>query len=1056
MPLFERDRYQRLDGAGGGPGRRSSSFCSSATIVIFVALCLVGAWMMASSNNIPVNVTPENKSEAKEQKSVDLADSIKGGGGAGAGGSDTTRASDEGDDTGKKDEGGVHKPQVKDEARGIGKRDGGGSGDTPQTKDDAGDTGKKDDDDGGDTPQTKDDAGDTGRKDDDASGATQTTDGASNDDSNRSDAAGTTDATASNTTRGAGAEETGKPAGGAVAEGETPSKNQTFSDENGKTEGGEVAKPEDPDKKVEQRAEEAATKGKEAAAKADKNAEEASTDAEDTGGQADKNAEATSTDAKDTGGQTEDNDKAASTDDKDDTGGQTDKSDQEASTTDANDTTGQAAAKETGGPAKNQTTSDGASGKMDGLESVKEDGKVAEKSSEDVAGDDNDGGKVESTGDDTGAGAASKNETVGDESVAPKTTTAFAAANAANATISQDTKNVGINSSSSTDESKSEAGGGDAAEKAELLPSGQADLLNETASAVAQGGTFPTQAAESSEEKKKNKKKKKNKDKDKKGVAAGDMTAAHTWKLCNVTAGADYIPCLDNEAAIKKLKTTKHYEHRERHCPAAAPTCLVPLPEGYRQPIQWPHSRDKIWYHNVPHTMLASYKGHQNWVKVSGEHLTFPGGGTQFKNGALHYIELIQEALPEVAWGRRSRVVLDVGCGVASFGGFLFDKDALTMSFAPKDEHEAQVQFALERGIPAVSAVMGTKRLPFPGNVFDAVHCARCRVPWHIEGGKLLLEVNRLLRPGGLFIWSATPVYRKNPEDVGIWHAMAALTKSMCWEMLKRTSDTVDQTAMVIFKKPTSNDCFDARTRPEPPLCEASDDQNAAWNITLRACMHRVPTDPSARGSQWPAQWPDRLATTPYWLSSDQVGVYGKPAPADFAADNEHWKKVVENSYLNGMGIDWKNVRNVMDMRAVYGGFAAALREMKVWVMNVVTINSPDTLPIIYERGLFGMYHDWCESFSTYPRSYDLVHADHLFSRLKRRCKLLPVMVEVDRILRPEGKLIVRDNKATAKEVQSIAKSLHWEVRMTVSKQGEELLCLKKTTWRPKEVEALS
>jgi hypothetical protein len=65
--------------------------------------------------------------------------------------------------------------------------------------------------------------------------------------------------------------------------------------------------------------------------------------------------------------------------------------------------------------------------------------------------------------------------------------------------------------------------------------------------------------------------------------------------------------------------------------------------------------------------------------------------------------------------------------------------------------------------------------------------------------------------------------------------------------------------------------------------------------------------------------------------------------------------------------------------------FAAALRDMKVWVMNVVTIDSPDTLPVIYERGLFGMYHDWCESFSTYPRSYDLVHADHLFSRLKSR-----------------------------------------------------------------------
>jgi hypothetical protein len=69
----------------------------------------------------------------------------------------------------------------------------------------------------------------------------------------------------------------------------------------------------------------------------------------------------------------------------------------------------------------------------------------------------------------------------------------------------------------------------------------------------------------------------------------------------------------------------------------------------------------------------------------------------------------------------------------------------------------------------------------------------------------------------------------------------------------------------------------------------------------------------------------------------------------------------------------------------VSGRFAAALRDMKVWVMNVVTVDSADTLPIIYERGMFGMYHDWCESFSTYPRTYDLVHADHLFSKLKSR-----------------------------------------------------------------------
>ncbi|CAN1175995.1 Probable methyltransferase PMT24 [Linum perenne] len=577
--------------------------------------------------------------------------------------------------------------------------------------------------------------------------------------------------------------------------------------------------------------------------------------------------------------------------------------------------------------------------------------------------------------------------------------------------------------------------------KAEVFPAGaQSELLNETNT---QNGAWSTQVAESQKEK--------NAQESSEDVKQDGQV----WKVCNTTAGPDYIPCLDNLQAIKKLRSTKHYEHRERHCPDEAPTCVVPIPEGYKRSIKWPNSRDKIWYYNVPHTKLAEIKGHQNWVKVTGEYLTFPGGGTQFKHGALHYIDFIQESLADIAWGKRSRVILDVGCGVASFGGYLFDRDVLAMSFAPKDEHEAQVQFALERGIPATLAVMGTKRLPFPGYVFDLVHCARCRVPWHIEGGKLLLELNRVLRPGGYFVWSATPVYQKLQEDVEIWEEMSKLTKAMCWDLIVIKKDTLNGVGAAIYRKPSSNECYNQRPKNEPPMCKESDDPNAAWNVPLEACMHKVPEDESVRGSKWPEQWPQRLESPPYWLKS-QVGVYGKAGPEDFVADYNHWKNVVSQSYLNGMGINWGSVRNVMDMKAVYGGFAAALKDLQVWVMNVVPIDSPDTLPIIYERGLFGMYHDWCQSFNTYPRTYDVLHADHLLSAIRKRCNLVGVIAEIDRILRPEGKLIVRDNVETITEVEKLAKSLHWDVRMIYSKEGEGLVCVQKTMWRPTEVQLVS
>jgi hypothetical protein len=41
--------------------------------------------------------------------------------------------------------------------------------------------------------------------------------------------------------------------------------------------------------------------------------------------------------------------------------------------------------------------------------------------------------------------------------------------------------------------------------------------------------------------------------------------------------------------------------------------------------------------------------------------------------------------------------------------------------------------------------------------------------------------------------------------------------------------------------------------------------------------------------------------------------------------------------------------------------FAAALisRKLDWWVMNVVPISEPNTLPVIFDRGLLGVAHDW-------------------------------------------------------------------------------------------------
>jgi hypothetical protein len=64
----------------------------------------------------------------------------------------------------------------------------------------------------------------------------------------------------------------------------------------------------------------------------------------------------------------------------------------------------------------------------------------------------------------------------------------------------------------------------------------------------------------------------------------------------------------------------------------------------------------------------------------------------------------------------------------------LLKRNVLAMSFAPRDSHEAQVQFALERGVPAVIGVLGTIKLPYPSRAFDMAHCSRCLIPWGANG----------------------------------------------------------------------------------------------------------------------------------------------------------------------------------------------------------------------------------------------------------------------------------------------------------------------------------
>ncbi|KAK1295554.1 putative methyltransferase PMT9 [Acorus calamus] len=412
-------------------------------------------------------------------------------------------------------------------------------------------------------------------------------------------------------------------------------------------------------------------------------------------------------------------------------------------------------------------------------------------------------------------------------------------------------------------------------------------------------------------------------------------------------------------------------------------------------PIRWPTSRNEVWKVNIPHTHLASEKSDQNWMVVNGDKINFPGGGTHFHYG------LISTSLP-----------------LLSFGAYLIPHNIIAMSLAPNDVHENQIQFALERGIPSALGVLGTKRLPYPSRSFELAHCSRCRIDWLQRDGILLLELDRLLRPGGYFVYSSPEAYAQDEENRRIWSAMSDLLRRMCWKIAAKRDQTV------IWVKPLSNKCYLKRgTGVRPILCDSEEDPDAAWNISMKACITPYSKIMHLEKGSGLLPWPQRLTAPPPRL--EELGISSK----HYHEDTEVWHSRVIQYWKQMKSVIGKNsFRNIMDMRANLGGFAAALRDKDVWVMNVIPVDEYSRLKIIYDRGLIGTLHDWCESFSTYPRTYDLLHAWSIFSEVdKLGCSIEDLLIEMDRMLRPLGFVIIRDKPLVINYVRKLLTALSWD-----------------------------
>ena len=134
-----------------------------------------------------------------------------------------------------------------------------------------------------------------------------------------------------------------------------------------------------------------------------------------------------------------------------------------------------------------------------------------------------------------------------------------------------------------------------------------------------------------------------------------------SFKPCNPRY-TDYTPCQDQKRAMTFPRENMIY--RERHCPPEGEKlhCLIPAPKGYVTPFPWPKSRDYVPYANAPYKSLTVEKAFQNWIQYEGNVFRFPGGGTQFPQGADKYIDQLASVIP--IKNGMVRTALDTGCGV--------------------------------------------------------------------------------------------------------------------------------------------------------------------------------------------------------------------------------------------------------------------------------------------------------------------------------------------------------------------------------------------------------
>ncbi|CAN8063720.1 unnamed protein product [Agarophyton chilense] len=209
-----------------------------------------------------------------------------------------------------------------------------------------------------------------------------------------------------------------------------------------------------------------------------------------------------------------------------------------------------------------------------------------------------------------------------------------------------------------------------------------------------------------------------------------------------------------------------------------ASPCFVSPPKGYTKPYSkpecfWKTPRANIGNNNNDSKLVELHMDHQNWAFFKDDDVIIRiNGGTSVRNFGTNF-DYVREVLKWIDLSpiassnpNSSKAMLDTGAGIGSVSAAFEDERSehtstlKVFSYVLPDDYLRLGSIIADRRLNSMLQSFSGNPLPFPANSFHIVHCRWC---WHHLQGydKWLDEVNRLVIPGGYFIFTFTPLRDK-------------------------------------------------------------------------------------------------------------------------------------------------------------------------------------------------------------------------------------------------------------------------------------------------------